>query len=137
MTSRISVVLCLAMLLASGSASAAVLEDFQFTDANGTLLGAAINNVNTGNLWNEDPIDSINSSVLNGKYWIQRNDEELTTNYLDIDNITTGKAWLVAEIAGWNFTPTLGGGEVFEEFRIAFLQNDTSNQGGSTSYRAV
>ncbi len=116
----------------SVTANAAVLEDFPFGDSNGTLIGAAANTANPGNFWDEDPTDSINSSVQNGVYRIQRNDEEAATNYLDIENITSGKAWLVADIAGWNFTPTLGVGEVFEEFRLAFLQNDPPAQGNST-----
>jgi hypothetical protein len=117
--------------LAGTNARAAVLEDFQFGDPNGTLLEAAANTANPGNQWNEDD-SSNNSSVQNGVYRIQRSDEDSTTNHLDIENITSGKAWLVAEIAGWNFSPTLAGGEVFEEFRLSFLQNDSNTIGGST-----
>lgn len=137
MTSRCLVLFCLVWLFTAGSASAAVLEDFQFNDPNGTLLANALNSgTGTGNIWNEDPNDSINSAVLDGKYRIQKNNNELTTHFLDINNITSGKAWVVTEISGWNFSSLVGPGEFdsaeLEDFRMSFLNNDTGNQGGST-----
>lgn len=122
----------LAALLLTGPARAAILEDFQFDDPNGTLLQDAENSVPLGATWNEDAADMSGSSVLNGVYRIQKDNEGFGTNYLNTTNFSTGKAWLVAEITGWNFTTTLGTGEDPEEIRFAFLNNDTGNQGGST-----
>jgi hypothetical protein len=77
-----------------------------------------------------------NSSVQNGVYRIMKDNDALGTNFLDNNNITTGKAWIVAEMSGWNFSSLVGPGEFDEvepeEIRFAFLNNDGNNQGGST-----
>ncbi len=119
---------------------AGILEDFQFNDTNGTLLAAAANSVPLGGTWNEDTTDMTFSSVQNGVYRIQK-DTAVTpsgfgTNFLDIANITSGKAWIVAEIAGWHFSSIVGPNEFdstqLEEIRFDFLDNDGGAQGGST-----
>ncbi len=126
----------------ASSAMAAVLEDFEFSDVNGTLLAAAANSVNPLNLWNEDTTDMDNSSVQDGVFRIQKSSAIGTpngfgTNYLDIANVSSGRVWLVAEIGGWffasgttdpaDFDPTQ-----LEEIRFDFLENDGNSQGGST-----
>lgn len=116
----------------SSKLSAGISEDFQFDDSNGTLLENTSNSVVLAHSWLEDSADMSGSSVLNGVYRIQKDNEEFGTNYLETTNFTSGKAWLVAEIAGWNFTPTLGSGEVAEEIRFAFLNNDMPVQGNNT-----
>lgn len=120
------------VLLSANSAFAGISEDFTFDDVNGTLLESATNNILAGDDWNEDTADMSGSSIQNGVYRIQKDNEGFGTNYLDTTNFSSGKAWLVAEMAGWSFTPTLGAGEDPEEIRFAFLNNDTGNQGGST-----
>ncbi|QDT00815.1 hypothetical protein [Adhaeretor mobilis] len=103
---------------------AGVLEDFQFNDSNGTTLGDAANSANNGNNW-EPSTQLNNSSVLNGVFRIQNDDPGLNSSYLQIDNITSGTVWMVAEMDGWNFTPDPSGvsGD-FEEIRFGFLTND-------------
>ncbi|QEG34547.1 PEP-CTERM sorting domain-containing protein [Bythopirellula goksoeyrii] len=123
--------LCLAvaaLLIASSTTNAAILEEFLFDDSNGTLLDGATNNVNTGNMWLEDTADMTGSSIQNGKYRIQKANNEFGTNYLDIANVTSGKSWLVAEMSGWNFSSLVGPSEFdaaeLEEVRFAFINND-------------
>jgi hypothetical protein len=128
-----AVVLWLPMNLASG----AILDDFQFSDANGTLLEAAANSVNPTNLWNEDDDNEMApSTVQNGVYRITKANDGIGSNYLNNANITSGKGWLVAEMSGWNFSSVVGHGEFdaaeLEEVRFGFLNNDTGAQGGST-----
>jgi hypothetical protein len=133
----------LAVLFSLGLADfseSAVLQDFQFNDTNGTLLASTANSVPLGNTWNEDTVDMNFSSVQGGVYRIQKNTATTPsgfgTNFLDIDNISSGKAWLVAEIAGWHFSSIAGTDEFdsgqLEEIRFDFLDNDGSDQGGST-----
>jgi hypothetical protein len=133
----------LALLLSLAQVSvcqAGVLEDFPFNDSNGTLLADAANSVPLGGTWNEDTTDMDNSSVQNGVYRIQKSSavtpSGFGTNFLDIANITSGKAWLVAEMAGWHFSSIVGANEFdatqFEEIRFDFLDNDGDAQGGST-----
>jgi hypothetical protein len=54
----------------------------------------------------------------------------LATAHIDIANVTTGKVWLVAELAGWNYTSTPSA--TSEEVRLAFLDNDNMPPSGST-----
>ncbi|MCA9259088.1 MAG: hypothetical protein KDA61_07805, partial [Planctomycetales bacterium] len=123
-------------LCTAAPSRAAILEEFLFGESNGTLLSGAQNNVNSGNQWNEDAGDMAGSSIQNGSFRIAKSNDNFGTNYLDIANVTTGKVWLVAEIAGWNLSSTVGGANFNaaepEEIRLAFLDNDGSDQGGST-----
>ncbi len=130
-------VLAFAMVvLTCGKTNAAILEDFLFNDANGTLLENTVNSANPGNMWNADTADMTESTVQNGKFNIKKANDNFGTNFLDITNVTSGKVWLVAEIAGWHFSSIVGPGEFdaaeLEEIRFDFLDNDGNNQGGST-----
>lgn len=123
--------ICLPLLLIAmlhRPAPAAILEEFTFSDSNGTLLDAAANSANTGNLWSIDVADLTNSSVLNGVYRIQKDNDGFATNALEIDNISSGTAWLVAEIEAWSFSSLVGPGEFdageLEQVRFGFLNND-------------
>ncbi len=78
------------------------------------------------------------SAVANppGVFRVQKANDDFGRNYLDIDNIASGQAWLVAEMAGWNFSSIVGSpdfdsGQV-EEIRFNFLNNDGADIGGST-----
>jgi hypothetical protein len=122
-----------ALAAAAPGAGAAILEDFPFSDSNGTLLADAENVANSGNNW----VGEMNaSSILNGAYRVQKGNTALETLHLDIANITTGKAWLVAEIAGWSFSSMVGPDEFDsgepEDIRFAFLDNDNMPPSGST-----
>ncbi|TWU29423.1 PEP-CTERM sorting domain-containing protein [Bythopirellula polymerisocia] len=131
------VAMALAVLfIAGGTTQGAILEEFLFDDPNGTLLADTSNNATPGNMWGEDTVDMSGSSVQNGKYRIQKSNNDFGTNYLDVANVTSGKAWWVAEMSGWNFSSIVGPGEFDagepEEIRFAFLNNDGNAQGGST-----
>ncbi len=117
----------LTVMAAASSGHTAVFEDFQFNDANGTLLAAAANSANAANLWFEDTDDMPPSQVQNGVYRVNKANLNLGHNYLDIDDITTGVRWMVMDIAGWNLIPDLEPEEMF----LSFLDN-TAIPGGST-----
>ena len=51
-------------------------------------------------------------------------------NTLEMTNITSGKVWLVADIAGWNYTATASSPS--ERVRFGFLDNDPPAAGSST-----
>jgi len=121
------------LLLATGlgsAAHAAVLEDFPFDDADGTLLADAANAANPGNQWSVDTTDQTETAVEAGALVVRKNNDGFATNFLQIDNITSGQAWLVAEFAGGTFAEAFDPSER-EEIRFAFLDNDTGT-GGST-----
>ncbi len=94
-----------------------------------------MNNAVPGNLWVEDAADMTGTSVQNGSFRVQKDNDNFGTNYLQIDNITTGTVWMVAEMDGWSFSSLVGPGEFDssqpEEIRFAFLNNDTGNSGST------
>lgn len=130
MAKRFSSVLVFAALVAGSTVHAAILEDFPFSDANDTPLDSAANVVNPSNSWILSGNSLDPSAVLNGNYRITKSSAALASAHIDIANVTTGKVWLVAEIAGWNYTSTPSG--TSEEVRLAFLDNDNSPPSGST-----
>jgi hypothetical protein len=122
-------VACIAML-SGGSANAGILQDFTFNDPNGTPIESAANSVSPTTVW-LPPNNPLESAVQNGKFRI--NKQTLTTQAstaLDIANVTTGKVWLVTEIAGWNYTGTASTPP--ERVRLGFLDNDPPTAGSST-----
>lgn len=129
---------CLALagaLMACGAARAGVIEDFQFNDADDTLLGAAANSANATNLWSAVDSDLTFSSVQSGVFHVEKDNQNPGDSFLQIDNITSGKAWLVAEFAGWTFSADVGTDDFNaaepEEVRFAFLDNDTGTSGST------
>lgn len=133
-TSVASFALLAVLATFAAPASADILEDFTFSDGGGTLADAA-NSVNALNKWTVDA--NLNASnISNGVFRIQKGNQALSSNYLDIANITTGKAWLVAEMSGWSLSSVVGTDDYNsaepEEVRFAFLNNDTSPPSGST-----
>ena len=124
---------CLAVLIGlvrGVTADAAILEDFGFSDASGTLLGAAVNSANAGNNWLVHA-NTVESAVNGGSFRIQKQSATAqAANALEIANVTSGTVWLVAELAGWNYTATASSPS--ERVRFAFLENDPASAGGST-----
>ena len=122
-------------LLASGAARAGLLEDFEFNDAGGTLLGAAANSANAANLWSAVDTDLTFSSVQGGVFHIEKDNQNPGDSFLQIDNITSGKAWLVVDFTGWSFSSEVGTDDFNsaepEEIRFAFLDNDTGTSGST------
>ncbi len=119
-------------------AEAAILEDFPFSDVNGSTLGEVDNAAHLDNRWTEETALMTPSAVANppGVFRIQKANDSFARNYLDIDNISTGRAWLVAEVAGWSFSSLPGAPDFdpseLEDIRFDFLNNDGNAIGGST-----
>jgi hypothetical protein len=119
---------------ASSAAQAAILEDFTFSEANGTVITSAANSVNAGNGWLSQNT-AINASVQNGSFRIQKGGESTPVtgqvgNTFDMATVTSGKVWLVADIAGWSYTETPSA--TSERVRFAFLDNDVPAANSST-----
>jgi hypothetical protein len=113
------------------SAHAVILEDFPFNDDNGTLLNEAENVANPGNAWLFESDRMTNSMIQDGVFRVQKDTTNLGRNVLDIsNNISSGKGWIVAEIAGWSFSSGSEPGGFdpgnLEHFRITFLNNDSN-----------
>ena len=125
-----SVIVAAALVAVAPAVEAAILEDFPFSDANDTPLDSVANAVNPSNTWVLGGNSFDPSAVLNGSFRINKSSAGLATSHIDIANVTTGKVWLVAEIAGWNYTSTASA--TSEEVRFAFLDNDNSPPSGST-----
>ncbi|MEX2308716.1 MAG: PEP-CTERM sorting domain-containing protein [Pirellulales bacterium] len=104
------------------------LDSFEFNDASGTLLAGGANTANPANNWVEGTGMGA-SDIRNGSYNIVKQQTTLVSNYLQIDNITSGTRYLVARMSGWDFY--FNPGDPSEEFRIAFLDNDTGNSGAT------
>jgi len=128
-TRFIAISLTLAAMLFSLKATAAIIEDFRFNEASGTLLGSAVNSVNASNTWLVHASTVESAETGSGTYRIQKQSiSTQASNALEIANITTGKVWLVVDIAGWLYTAT----STSERMRFAFLDNDPASTSGST-----
>ena len=104
------------------------LEAFEFNDAAGTTLVGAANSVNPANVWVEDP-GMAPSDIRGGVYNILKGTLVLESNFLQIGNISSGNRYLVARMSNWdfeNFDATR-----LEEFRLAFLNDDTGTSGST------
>lgn len=130
---RTAGLLATAAALLGAQAGAAIVEDFPFDDAAGTVITAAANSANAGNAWLSQNT-AINAGVQSGSFRIQKGGEATpvtgqVSNTLDIANVSSGKAWLVADIAGWFYTETASA--TSERVRFAFLDNDPPAAGSS------
>ncbi len=131
-------VICFLSACLAPSAEAVILEDFPFSDVSGATLGEVDNVANPGNSWTEETSVMTESAVANppGVFRVQKANDDFGRNYLDIENITSGQAWLVAEMAGWNYSSIVGSPDFdsgqLEEIRFNFLDNDGADIGGST-----
>ncbi len=117
-----------------GDASAGILQDFTFNDANGTAIDSAVNSASPANVWLTQN-NNVESFVNGGKFRI--NKQTVTGqvgNTLDIANVISGKAWLVAEIGGWNYTATAS--SPAERVRFGFLDNTDPVAAGSSTITA-
>lgn len=120
-----------ALALCAHSASAAIIEDFQFNDPSGTVITGAANSVNAANLWLSQNNAVESATTGSGSFRIQKNTVTgQVSNTLEMSNITSGKVWLVAEIAGWLYTATPSA--TSERVRFGFLDNDPPAAGSST-----
>ena len=123
-------VLVFASAMTCASVKAAIFEDFTFSEPNGTVLGDVENSANPGNNWLIHG-NTVDSSVFNGSYRINKQSVVgQAANALEIANITSGKSYLVVDIAGWSYTSTAS--STSERVRFAFMDNDPASIGGST-----
>ncbi|QDV72514.1 PEP-CTERM sorting domain-containing protein [Botrimarina mediterranea] len=121
------------ILCGAAAARAVDLEAFEFNDASGTTLGGAANSVNPGNLWIEDP-EMAPSDVRGGVYNIVKPSSAVDTNFLQIDNVTSGSVWYTAQMANWNFVGFDPSNP--EQFRISFLNDDDDDFGSTITAEA-
>src|SRR5262245_28881640 len=123
---RRAIALLLAVAATACSATqAAILEDFTFSEANGTVITSAVNSVNASNAWLSQNT-AINAGVQSGSFRIQKGGESTPVtgqvgNTFDMATISSGKVWLVADIAGWSYTETPSA--TSERVRFGFLDN--------------
>ncbi len=131
---RVSYLFVVAVLAACSTSSAAIIDDFPFNDAAGTVITAAANTANATNFWLSQN-SAINAGVQSGSFRIQKGGEATPVtgqvgNTLDIANVNSGKAWLVVDLAGWSYTSTASSPS--ERVRFGFLDNDPPSAGSST-----
>jgi hypothetical protein len=130
---------CLAFLALLGAALttdnsiAAIIQDFQFSES-GAITGA-VNSASPGN--NFQAQSSSAEYAMNGAGVFRIVKATPTTqvgNTFDIANVTTGKVWLVVDIAGWNYTATAS--SPAERVRFGFLDNNDPVAAGSSTISA-
>ena len=103
------------------AAHAAILEDFQFEDADTTALEDAVNSANGGNNWVQDTDHVGTIQVLGGSLNIVKNDTNFVTEGLGIADVTSGTLWMVAEFADWAVLGNAPDGNNVEEIRFGFM----------------
>jgi hypothetical protein len=128
---RIASLALLGAALLARFASAAIIEDFPFNEPANSPITGAVNSANPGNAWLSQNTAVESFSNGSGSFRINKTSVAgQVGNTLDIANITSGKVWLVAEIAGWAYTATPSA--TSERVRFGFLDNDPPAAGSST-----
>jgi PEP-CTERM motif len=110
--------IALGLSLVAGSARAALLEDFQFMDPDFTSLSGAMNSASS-HMWVEDTDHVATIQVLGGELNIVKNDTNFVTEGLEIDDVSSGTLWMVAEFSDWAILGSAEAGQV-EEIRFGF-----------------
>jgi hypothetical protein len=122
--------------LAGAPAAAALLADFEFNEPLGTTLEHATNSASPTSRWSvsENLLPTFTSA---GTLRIQKVNDAFAPNYLQIVNVDSGQAWLVAELAGWSLSSLVGPREFDttqrEDLRLGFLNDDTGTHGTATT----
>jgi hypothetical protein len=106
------------------SVRAAILEDFQFGDADFTALSAAVNSANAGNQWVEDSDHSPTIQVIGGSLNIVKNNTDFVTEGLGIADVSSGVLWMVAEFKDWALLGSAPDGNNVEEIRFGFMATE-------------
>jgi hypothetical protein len=124
-----------AAALCAHGARAAILEDFQFDEASGTVITSAANSINAANLFLSQNTAAQSAMNGSGSFRIQKaSPTGQVGNTFDIANVSTGKVWLVADIAGWHYTATAS--STLERVRFGFLDNNDPVAAGSSTITA-
>jgi hypothetical protein len=119
-TRRVTPSALFALLLLGGASQAAILEDFQFNDLNGTALSAAANSASS-HKWVHDTDHPATIQVLNNSLNIIKNDTNFVTEGLEIDDVNSGVLWMVAEFLNWAIVGNAPDGNNVEELRFGFM----------------
>ena len=121
------------LLLWTAAALAVDFESFDFNDPTGTTLANAANTANPGNQWVEDPqMAPSDVRVAGGRpssYYIVKESSAVDANFLQINNVTSGTVYLVAQMSGWNFVNFDSANQ--EELRFTFLNDDDADFGAT------
>ena len=116
----IAILAVIAAIAVGGSSRAAILEDFHFNDADNTSLEDAVNSASS-HMWIEDDDHVPTIQVLGGKLNINKNDTNFVTEGLEIDDVSSGVLWMVAEFSDWAILGSAPDGNNVEEIRFGFM----------------
>jgi hypothetical protein len=120
-TPRIAIPAILLIMLAGAQARAALIENFDFNDADGTALNMAANSANAGNNWIHDTDHVASIQVQGGALNIVKNDTNFVTEGLGFDDVNSGVLWMVAEFRDWAILGSAPDGNNVEEIRFGFM----------------
>jgi hypothetical protein len=104
-----------ALLALTVATSAAVLQEWNFKDPEGTTLTKAANSAKAGARWNID-LETV-ATTGQGALRIRRTTSTAPNSFARIADVKSGTVWLQADFAGWNLTGTAA-----ETVRIGFSQ---------------
>ncbi|MGD9634020.1 MAG: hypothetical protein AB7G28_17750 [Pirellulales bacterium] len=106
--------------LSAGAARAGIIEDFEFSDADGTALNMAANSASS-HLWVHDTDHAATIQVQGGSLNIVKDNTDFVTEGLGLDDSSSGVLWMVAEFANWAILGDAPDGNNVEEIRFGFM----------------
>jgi hypothetical protein len=120
-TPRIAIPAILVVVLGSAPSRAALIENFDFNDADGTALNMAANSANAGNNWIHDTDHAATIQVQGGSLNIIKNNTDFVTEGLGLADVNSGVLWMVAEFKDWAILGSAPDGNNVEEIRFGFM----------------
>jgi hypothetical protein len=130
---KVRTIFCLVIgaLSCASTATAGLVDVFEFNETDGTVItGAANTGTPGGHSWLSENT-TVQSAMNGGAFRIQKaSPTSQIGNTFDIADITSGSIWLVAEFRGWSYTATPS--STSERVRFAFLDNATPSAGSNT-----
>ncbi|MEX0612316.1 MAG: PEP-CTERM sorting domain-containing protein [Pirellulales bacterium] len=117
---RIAILAIFAVIFFRTGTQAALLEDFQFNDADGTALNMAANSA-SAHMWVHDTDHAATIQVQSGSLNIVKNNTDFVTEGLGFDDVSSGVLWMVAEFANWAVLGSAPDGNNVEEIRFGFM----------------
>jgi hypothetical protein len=119
-TQRIAIPAVFAALLFAAGARGALLENFDFNDADGTALNMAANSA-SAHMWVHDTDHAATIQVQGGSLNIVKNNTDFVTEGLGFDDVNSGVLWMVAEFKDWAILGSAPDGNNVEEIRFGFM----------------